>query len=148
MDSKIALSVTAISVSVLTFALSFWFTWRSTVAAKRPVLVLIYDGHAGWILRNIGGGPALNVVVAQKKTGAEWFNPVRVPPLAKDTEFALRWLGHVNTTDLGATYTDYEDRAYSSVCANDLSQSSRGSLFGPWPEDKIGRHWDQPMYRE
>jgi hypothetical protein len=57
MDVKTVLSAMAILVSVLTFALSFWFAWRSSVAAKRPVLVFVYDGRTGWILRNIGGGP-------------------------------------------------------------------------------------------
>lgn len=147
MDLKTVLSATAILVSVFTFGLSFWFTWRSSVAAKRPVLVFVYDGQTGWILRNIGGGPALNVLVAQKKVGAEWFNPVRVPPLAKDTELVLRWLDHVNTTGLGATYTDYEDRAYSSTCGNDLSRAFRGRRFGPWPEAIIGRGWNQPTYK-
>jgi hypothetical protein len=87
---------------------------------------------------------ALNVLVAQKKVGGEWFKPVRVPPLAKDTEFGLRWLDRVNTTGLGTTYTDYEDRAYSSTCGDDLSRTFRGTRFGPWPEEMIGRHWDQP----
>ena len=74
---------------------------------------------------NIGGGPALNVLVAQKKMGGEWFNPVRVPPCQEDGEFILRWLDHVNTTGLGATYTDFEDRPYTSTCGDDLSQSFR-----------------------
>lgn len=148
MDPKTVLSAIAILVSVLTFGLSFWFTWRSSVSAKRPVLVFVYDGRTGWILRNTGGGPALNVLVAQKKVGAGWFNPVRVPPLAKDTELVLRWLDHVNTTGLGATYADYEDRAYSSTCGDDLSRTFRGRRFGPWPEETIGRHWNQPTYKE
>lgn len=105
MNPKDILSGVAIVVSICTFGLSLWFAWRSSIAAKRPVLVFVYDGRTGWVLRNIGGGPALNVIVAQKCVGDEWFNPVRVPPFAKDAEFALRWLGHVNTTGLGATYT-------------------------------------------
>ena len=65
------LSVTALLVSVVTFGLSFWFSWRSAVTAQRPVLVFVYQQGTGWILRNIGGGPALNVLVAQKKMGGE-----------------------------------------------------------------------------
>jgi hypothetical protein len=148
MDPSTVLAALAIAVSVITFALSFWFNWRSGVAAKRPVLVFEYDGSSGWTLRNIGGGPALNVVVAQKRIGGAWFNPVRVPPLAKDARVALSWLGHVNTTGLGATYTDFESRTYTSTCGNDLSKTSRGAGFGPWPEEDVGRHWNQPVYRE
>lgn len=145
-DPRTLLAVLAIAVSVMTFGISFWFTWRSVIAAKRPVLVFVYEGGVGWVLRNIGSGPALNVVVAQKRVGGEWFNPVRVPPLAKDREFIPRWLGHVNTTGLGATYTDFEGRPYTSTCGNDLSRTFRRARFGPWPDEKIGRHWSQPVY--
>jgi hypothetical protein len=141
MDARTVLSAIAILVSIATFGLSFWFNWRSSISAKRPVLVFVYDEGVGWLLRNIGGGPALNVIVAQKQAGGEWFNPVRVPPFAKNAEVVLAWLQHENTTGLGATYTDYEDRAYTSTCGDDLSRTSPGALFGPWPEATIGRHW-------
>jgi hypothetical protein len=142
------LSVIALLVSVVTFGLSFWFGRRSAVMAQRPVLVFVYQQGTGWILRNIGGGPALNVLVAQKKVGGEWFNPVRIPPFQKDGEFILQWLDQVNTTGLGAIYTDFEDRPYTSTCGNDLSRSFAGAQFGPWPEQAVGRHWNQPIYKE
>ena len=117
-------------------------------STRKPVLVFEYDGDSGWILRNVGAGPALNVVVAQKRVGGEWFNPVRVPPLSKDGKFILQWRNHVDTTGLGAIYTDTEQLAYTSTCGNDLSKTFDGTLFGPWPEPMIGRHWNQPLYRE
>jgi hypothetical protein len=147
-DARNTLAALAILISVTTFALSFWFTWRSAVAAKRPVLVFAYEGKTGWVIRNIGGGPALNVIVAQKKVGGEWFNPVRIPPLARDKDFVPVWLDHVNTTGLGAIYSDFENRPYTSTCGNDLSVTLSGAKFGPWPEHLIGRHWKQPLYHE
>jgi hypothetical protein len=148
MEPRTILPAIAILVSIFTFGLSFWFTWRSSIAAKRPVLVFVYEDSIGWLLRNIGGGPALNVIVAQKRIGGEWFNPVRVPPFAKDAEMSLRWLGHANTTGLGATYTDYEDRPYTSTCGDDLSRTFRGARFGPWPKEMVGRYWSQADYQE
>ena len=140
------LSSTALLVSVVTFALNYRQSRRSAVLTRKPVLAFEYDGASGWILRNVGAGPALNVVVAQKWVSGEWFNPVRVPPLSKDGNFVLQWLDHVNSTGLGATYTDTEQMPYTSTCGNDLSQTFDGTLFGPWPEPKIGRHWNQPLY--
>jgi len=99
----IVLSFAALVVSVTTFALNYRYTRRSAVLSRKPVLVFEYYGERGWLLRNVGSGRALNVVVAQKRVGGEWFNPVRIPPLAKDGQFLLAWLGHVNTTGLGAT---------------------------------------------
>ena len=142
------LSSTALLVSLVTFALSYRHSRRSAVLTRKPVLVFEYDGDVGWVLRNVGAGPALNIIVAQKRVGGEWFNPVRVPPLSKDGKFLLAWLNHVNTTGLGATYVDTEQLQYTSTCGNDLSQACSGTLFGPWPEEQIGRHWNQPPYDE
>jgi hypothetical protein len=141
-----ALSSTALLVSLITFALNYRHTRQSAVLARKPALIFEYDGELGWILRNVGAGPALNVVVAQKRVGGDWFNPVRVPPLSKDGRFTLEWLNHVNSTGLGATYTDTEQLAYTSTCGNDLSKVAKGTLFGPWPEAQIGRHWNHPPY--
>jgi hypothetical protein len=100
------------------------------------------------ILRNVGNGPALNVLVAQKRIGGDWFNPVRVPPLAADGSFVPTWIRHVNTTGLGATYIDVDGRKYSSVTGNDLTEMHSREIFGPWKEADIGKHWNQPPYRE
>src|ERR1041384_6175962 len=89
------LSSTALLVSVVTFALNYRHTRGSAVLARKPVLIFEYDGELGWVLRNVGAGPALNVIVAQKRVGGDWFNPVRVPPLSKDGRFLLAWLNHV-----------------------------------------------------
>ena len=142
------LSTMALVVSLVAFALNYRHTRHSAVSARKPVLIFEYDGELGWILRNVGAGPALNVTVAQKRVGGEWFNPVRVPPLSKDGKLTLEWLNHVNTTGLGATYTDTEQLPYTSTCGNDLSEVAVGTLFGPWPEAQIGRHWNQPLYVE
>jgi hypothetical protein len=143
-----ALSSTALLLSAVTFGLNYRRSRRSAVLARKPVLVFEYDGDTGWNLLNVGAGPALNVVVAQKRAGGKWFNPVRVPPLSKDGKFVLRWLNHVNTTGLGATYSDIEQLPYTSTCGNDLSKTFDGTLFGPWPETVIGRPWNQPLYEE
>lgn len=144
----IALSSAALLVSVTTFVLNYRYARRNAVLSRKPVLVFEYAGERGWLLRNAGSGPALNIVVAQKRVGGEWFNPVRIPPLARDGEFLLIWLGHVNTTGLGAIYCDTENSPYTSTCGNDLSRTAEGHGFGPWTEAVIGRHWNHPPYIE
>jgi len=143
-----ALSSTALLLSVVTFAINYRQGRRSAILTRKSVLVFEYDGDSGWTLRNVGAGPALNVVVAQKRVGGEWFNPVRVPPLSKDGKFVLKWLNPVNTTGLGATYSDTEQLPYTSTCGNDLSMTFDGTLFGSWPESVLGKHWKQPLYEE
>ncbi|ADG14250.1 hypothetical protein BC1002_0142 [Paraburkholderia atlantica] len=142
--AALVLSALALAFSVF----SLWFNFRSSLHAamlsRKPVLVFEYDGREGWILRNIGNGPAMNVIVAQRLKTAKWVNPIRVPPLAKDGSLVLQWLGHVNTTGLGATYDDSENTKYTSTCRQDLTRVESGEKFGPWPDGEIGRHWDNP----
>jgi hypothetical protein len=119
----------ALVVSLISFSLS-----RNTnLTSKRPILIFVYDGERGWVLQNIGNGPALNIVVAQKRvTGdKQWFDFVRIPPMSKDREFVLSYLNHVNDTGLGVTFEDMESRVYSTRCADDLNIPSSGLLFKP-----------------
>jgi hypothetical protein len=94
------------------------------------VLVFVDDREElCWVLRNVGNGPALNVVVAQREQEYGWFNPVRVPPLAKDGSFPIRWLGRWNDGGLGATYADFEDRRYTSTLGGEISYIYEGDLL-------------------
>jgi hypothetical protein len=142
------LSLIALCISMMTFALGYRLTRRSAILGRKPVLVFVYDGKIGWILRNVGAGPALNVIVAQRHRSYGWTNPVRVPPLAKDGEMVLQWLRHVNTTGLGASYCDFDQALYTSICGNDLNQVFDGNHMRAWPEKDIHRHWDNPPYVE
>jgi hypothetical protein len=143
---KTVLAVVAIVVSLASFMISFAWSRQSTIAGRRPILVFVYDGMRGWTIRNVGNGPALNVLVAQKRVGGEWFAPVRIPPLAISTEFGLEWLGHMNDTGLGATYTDFEQRTYSTKCGNDLSEVFSYRVLPEWREEQIKSHWNAPHY--
>jgi hypothetical protein len=144
----VTLSATALVISIFTFALNYGHMQRTAPLNRKPVLMFEYAGDRGWVLRNVGSGPALNIIVAQNRVRGEWFNPMRVPPLSKDGEVVLKWLGHVNTTGFGATYTDSENFAYTSMCGNDLSSVYEGMLFGPGEEAQIGWHWNHPPYQE
>jgi hypothetical protein len=140
---SLTLSSAALGVSIFTFALQYRHARRAAVVARKPVLIFVYDGKRGWVLRNVGSGPALNVIVAQKPVDASWFDPVRTPPLAKEAEYVPPWIGHTNINGLGATYADTEGRAYSSECRNDLSEIFDGNTLGRWREDQISRHWNR-----
>lgn len=142
--ASLTLSIAALAFSAFSFWLNYRNNSRNATLGRKPVLVFEYDGGLGWILRNVGNGPAMNVIVAQRLKTGEWLNPVRIPPLGKDGQMALEWLDHVNTTGLGATYVDSEDVAYTSTCREDLSRVELGIRFGPWPDEQIGRHWANP----
>ena len=109
-------ALAAIIISLISFALSFLQNLRSERSHIRPMLAVVYDGETGWRLRNIGNGPALNIVVAQRRRDEEWIRPVRIPPLQAGTDFHLKWLGHDNVDEIGTAYEDFQGREYSSTC--------------------------------
>jgi hypothetical protein len=101
------LSVTALLVSVVSFAMSYRQSQHAAVSSVMPVLVFVHDKEGQWAVQNIGNGPALNVVMTSKiADDRPWSNPVRLPPLARDARFPLRV--NVNIRWLGASYNDVE----------------------------------------
>ncbi len=135
-----ALSVLALAVSVVSLLVSFLQTQRASVTGVMPVLAFVYDRDGQWILQNLGNGPALNVVVADKATETkEWSNPVRLPPLPRDGQFALRVRPNVRW--LGASYMDIEGHEYSATCVNDDSRVWPGRVLPRWPEEEVQPHW-------
>jgi len=83
----------------------------------KPILVFVYDRNGQWLLQNLGNGPALNIVVAEKPNdNSQWINPMRIPPLAREGRVPLRV--NINASWLGATYTDIEGHDYyASACS-------------------------------
>ena len=142
---KFWVSVMAFVISIVSLLISIAVTRKTAKTGIRPILVILYSKE-GWIIRNIGSGPALNIIVAQRK-GELWFNPVRIPPLAKDGELILRWLDSVNDTSLGANYFDFQTRPYSAFCSNDLSKVFHRLIIPGWEESQIDRYWKDHRYR-
>ncbi|HRB33809.1 MAG TPA: hypothetical protein PLP93_11770 [Nitrosomonas sp.] len=141
MDWKQYTSVVALAFSVVSFGLSYSLSSKSAVTSIRPVLVFEYTHEAGWSIRNVGSGPAMNILIAGKADGGDWRDPVRIPALQRDGRFPIAWMGHKNIRTLGATYVDIADRPYSSLSTNDLSTTSEGNLIRAWSENEIAAHW-------
>ena len=142
MTASFLISVFALVLSALSFAVNLWVGRRATIRGRKPVLVFIDELDASWTIRNIGNGPALNVLVAQRQSG-QWFNPVRVRPLAKDQTEPLAWLGGANDTGLGAMYSDSEGMKYTSTLGNEVAVSYEGHRLPNWKaESEIRRYWE------
>ena len=128
-----ALSVAAVLTAVVSAVVSYLLSRGADRRSRIPVLVFTYDPERGWLLRNVGNGPALNILVARHTTDRGWFDPVRVPPIARDAELVLAWLGHWDSGTLGATYEDFlgadraqAGRAYTVTCGRDMNHVRPG----------------------
>jgi hypothetical protein len=65
---------------------------RAVTRYLRPVLVFIHDRSTNkWSVRNVGTGPALNILVAEKDQKTDPHKRfLRLPTLGKDSEISLR----------------------------------------------------------
>ena len=141
MAAATVIAIVSVAIAGASFVINFWIGHRAAVRARKPVLVFVDDPQQGcWVLHNVGNGPALNVLVAQRHRGA-WFNPVLGPPLARDAAVPLTWLGRVNVNGLGATYSDFEDRFYTSTLGGERSRTYEGNRLPEWPDGEVRRHW-------
>jgi hypothetical protein len=142
MSAATMISIASVAIALASLIVTYGFARRTAVRARKPVLVFVDEPEQGaWVLRNVGNGPALNVVVAQRQEG-QWFNPVIVPPLSTESSFSLRWLGRINTTGLGVTYADFEDRRYTSTLGSERSRTYEGNRLPDWHDGEIRRYWE------
>jgi hypothetical protein len=115
---------------------------KQSPQAITTVLAFEYDKGRGWILKNIGTEPALDIVVAERFRNGEWISPIRIPPLGPGEKFPLDWQGHANVDILGATYKSSSGQVFSAICENDLTKIEAGNKIGDWSDGQIGRHWN------
>jgi len=143
MDWKQYVSVAALVVSIGSCTLSYNLSRQSAITSVRPVLVFQFDVNNGWSVRNVGSGPALDVLVAMRTDdSSDWTQPMRIPPLPKDGEFGLqKWSVYTTARTLGATYGDIQQRTYSTTCTDDLSTVHEGNALRTWSDPEIKRHW-------
>lgn len=147
-----AVSIAAIVLSGVTFGLTYRASKVTERRSRIPVLVFVYNGSRGWLLRNVGNGPALNVEVAQKivfgEQAGSWIKPVRVPPVGRDEEVVLSWLEDDNLHGLGAVYEDFlsadegtPGRTYTVTCGNDRNTVVPGRHLPAWSGSEIVAQW-------
>lgn len=153
---EIWISVGALVISLISFVVAFWQRREADITGVKPTLVFVFDNESGWKLQNIGNGPALNVIVAEKPPEGDWFNPVRIPPIAKDGEFTLCWIALGNPNGLGTTYNDIRNRPYTTTSGNDYSRIIEGRELPAvitvdehprFKDSEIGVHWVLPDRR-
>src|SRR2546426_2071346 len=129
------ISLAALTLSVIATVASIYFSGASLRTTVLPTLVFVYSPDSGWAVKNVGSGPALNVVLAVEPTrGAGWQSPTQLYPIPTAGQVWLPWVGH-NPKRLGVTYTDSQNRTYTSIVDNDLTVITRGSQLPNWPRD-------------
>jgi hypothetical protein len=74
MEAKDWIAVGSAAISIIAVGISWGIARWNARTSVRPVIVFEYS-EEGWKINNIGAGPALNVIIAQREK-KKWFNPV------------------------------------------------------------------------
>jgi len=147
-----SLAVAALALSAVTFALAQRFSLATDRRSRIPVLIFVYYSSGSWVLRNVGNGPALNITLATKQQPGDqnWQNPTRIPPIARDQEFRLTWLGDSDVAVLAASYEDFltadnrhRSREYTVSMAADVNRVVPRRELPRWEEDESLAHWQR-----
>lgn len=127
------LAIASFCVSAVALRISV----KAFVDAKPPVLAFERMPGAGWIVENVGNGPAWNVVFAEGDFEGRWLEPFKLPSISKDSSFTFENLTVAGR--LGVTYTDFDGRLHSSDCTNYITKMRKGSKPTDWPSYDVSK---------
>lgn len=139
----------ALLISAIAVVLSYLTAQRSRISGVRPLLVYVFQSGSGWFLRNVGNGPAMDVIVARQDANGRWIDPVRMAPLAVGDQSMLTARPRPSGVDIvrrGASYRDIHGRLYCSILTYETYRIDLqvGSPLPPWPEDEVNRDHAPP----
>jgi len=115
---------------------------RAVTRSLRPVLVFVCEVRDKvWCVQNVGTGPGLDVVVAEKDRDEQpWARFKRLPPLPRDGKIQLRSA----PTFFAVTYHDAENNAYSTICSGYRNRLQKGHVFDEPDEHQIDIYPELP----
>jgi hypothetical protein len=122
-------------IPVLVSAIAIFVANRAVTRSLRPVLVFVCEVRDKlWCVQNVGTGPALDILVAEKdRDGQPWARFKRLPPLPRDGKIQLRSA----PSFFAVIYHDGENNTYSTICSGYRNRLQKGRVFDNPDEDQI-----------
>ena len=124
---SVFLSLFAITISVYTAK-------RAHRTSIKPVLIFSNDiellgGNTSWYVKNVGNGPAVNIILVSGPNCQEWITDyiVIIPALATGERHHLDWIPAKGA--LVATYSDAFNRVYTTVCEKNRNRIYENNLY-------------------
>jgi hypothetical protein len=139
---ELLISIIALVVAIISTGASVYFSKLNIRTDVFPALVLAYDSNNGWEIRNIGNGPAINIIVShQEHDASDWIKPTRIYPISKDGDLRLYWVGN-NPDKIAVAYSDINGNEYTSFTNDDLTKINKGNQLPSFKDSEIIRIWE------
>jgi hypothetical protein len=141
MSATDAIASISTVIAVVALGISYATHRDSVRAAARPVLVFSMVSTFRWEVRNVGAGPAINVIVSDVRADRDTETVTNCYPLAAGAASQLTWLraGH----ELAALYTDVYGREFTTFCNGNTNRVMNGSDGRDWAIDT--QEWIQRL---
>ncbi len=138
--SDVIATISAV-LGMLALAISY-LTYRGSLrAASRPVLIFSMVSTFRWELRNVGSGPAINVLVADIRSDGETESTTNCYPVSPGAAIDLHWIQAGN--ELAARYKDIYGVEHNCVCRSNTNDIDERNLRIDWLPDT--QQWIQNL---
>jgi hypothetical protein len=116
-------------ISIVAVLIAYYSYRGSVRSSMRPVLVFSRTPTSWWKVKNVGAGPAINIVIARIGIDEEIDSATACYPLAAGDEYDLPWIR--GGPSLASTYTDVFGGRFTTSCdgnSNTLRSGHRPKL--------------------
>ena len=123
-------SLLSLLVSVFAMALSFYAFRTNHRTGIQPMLVFYSKGkNTKWHIKNVGNGPAINVLITGGDVHLRWQKEenVMLSAIPIGDERRLAWINSLGS--LLAVYSDVYGNEYTSVCVHNRNKITGKNLF-------------------
>lgn len=114
----------SVFISLLAVVLSYYAFRKTLREGIRPVLIFSRRTGALWQIENVGSGPAIDLVIADRDTTGEWRSCTRCYPLAVGAVAELVWIAH--GSQLVAEYWDVRGAVFTTSYQDGINRVSTG----------------------
>jgi len=118
--------VISVLVSLIAVLLSYHAFRKTLREGVRPVLIFSRRSGTLWQIQNVGSGPAISLVVADRDTLREWRSSTKCYPLSAGAAAELVWIAH--GTELVARYRDVNGAPFTTVFRDGINEVSVGHM--------------------
>jgi len=140
-NNKFIISIVALLLSLFSLATSYIIYNKQETNTAKPTLVFVYDITTNqWYLRNIGNGPAVNIISFALLTKNEICHPISHPGIGREKEIKLFWLGNFVTPNWGVSYSDYLGNRFTSIIDDNMHTFYEHDLISILPIKKAISH--------
>ena len=139
MNAEITIALFSFFVSIAAFIFSLITYKKNRKLSVKPVLVFLrrtsdkWEVKNRWTLRNVGNGPALNILLGEFPFHTnKWNRFTDCYPISVNSQIDLNWLEY--DKKIAVAYEDVDGKKYTTTIDNNKNYIKEGHIYKQWPK--------------